>query len=162
MARERDLALFVVDERLPYRYRPVYDTATVIGVNVELSAPLAARLSGQVALDSRFYSLEEADEPFGLPTLEIRGRARYEVTELVGATAHVAFQNGLPFPVAERPGEVERGEILADVSVSGDYRFSQRFSAFAQANTLLNNRREKFLFYPTLGANVVVGVTGRF
>ena len=162
LARERDLALFVVDERLPYRYRPVYDTATVIGVNVELSAPLAARLSGQVALDSRFYSLEEADEPFGLPTLEIRGRARYEVTELVGATAHVAFQNGLPFPVAERPGEVERGEILADVSVSGDYRFSQRFSAFAQANNLLNNRREKFLFYPTLGANVVVGVTGRF
>lgn len=164
-ARENDLALFVVDEALPYRFTPRYDTADVVGVNVEVSAPLAARLSGQLTLDSRFYSLEVADEPFGLPTLELRGHARYELTELLGATAHVAFQNGLPYPGELGETEstsVERGEVLADLSLSADYRFSERFGAFVQANNVLNNRREKFLHYPTLGANAVIGVTGRF
>lgn len=165
-SREHDLALFVQDAELPYRFRPVYDTADVVGVNVTLSAPLTARLSGEASLDTRFYSLEAASEPFGLPTLELRGHARYEVTELLGAMAHVAFQNGLPYATpgdgtAEDPG-FERGEVLADVSLSADYRFHPRFTAFAQANNLLNNRREKFLNYPTLGANVIVGATARF
>ena len=164
-ARERNLALFAQDAFLPYRYRPAYDTAGVVGVNLEVSAPLAARLSGQLTLDARFYSLDNAEEPFGLPTVEVRGRARYEVTELLGATAHVAFQNALPFPVlaeGEASATVERGEVLADLSLAADYRFAERFGAFAQANNLLNNRREKFLHYPTLGTNVVVGVTARF
>ena len=164
-ARENDLAVFVIDEALPYRYAPRYDTADVVGVNVEVSAPLAARLSGQLVFDSRFYSLAQSAEPFGLPTVEVRGHARYEVTELLGAGAHVAFQNGLPFPTPESDEAadgIERGDVLADLSLSADYRFSERFSAFAQANNLLNNRREQFLFYPSLGTNLVVGVTGRF
>ncbi|MBK9015757.1 MAG: hypothetical protein IPM82_17780 [Saprospiraceae bacterium] len=51
---------------------------------------------------------------------------------------------------------------LYDVSVGGEYWFVKKFGAFLEVNNLLNNKRQRWIYYPTYGINVLGGITARF
>ena len=160
--RVNDLALFVSDSARVYQFRPRYDSADIVFVKLEASAPLLDRLSGNLQVESRSFSLETADEPYLLPSFDAQLRLRYDVSEKIGATGLLVAQNTLPvLTPADLETAPETG-ALVDFSIHGDYRFSQRFAAFAHLNNLFNNRRRMVPYYPVLGTNVMLGVTGRF
>ncbi len=158
-----DLALFVNDVTEFYKFVPRYDSANVFGLKLEASAPILARLSGHLQIENRIFDFDGPRDPYLLPSFDAEFRARYEIKEGVfGLSGLLVAQNALPVlqpNTFER--ELETGTLL-DLSVHADYRLSERFGAFAQANNLLNNRRRQFPFYPVLGTNFLVGVTARF
>ena len=163
-ARVNNLALFGRDDSLAYQFRPQYDTANIVSLNVSATMPLADRLSGTLIVDSRFINPETADEPFLLPSLDAAVRVNYElIDDRATVQGGLTVQNGLPFAVETAElTQVERTEFLLDLSVQGDYWITEKLGAFLQLNNLLNNRREKFPNYPIVGTNVMVGLTGRF
>ncbi len=158
-----NLALFVSDPTEVYKFVPRYDSARVFGLKLEASAPILARLSGHLQVENRIFSLNTARDPYLLPSFDAEFRGRYEIQEDVfGVTGLLIAQNALP---VRTPGDLLQAPnttTLLDVSLHADYRFAQRFGAFAQANNLLNNRRRKFPYYPGLGINFLVGLTARF
>lgn len=166
--RVNNIALFAFDPAAAYRFVPVYDTAGILGLHLTASTAITDRVTGLIAVDARDFSLDGADEPFGLPSFDARARASYEVVpDRFRVEGSVTFQNAPPFaaPTASEPGPIDPDDLtgaLFDVSVHGTYAISERFGAFAQLNNLLNNRRERIPYYPILGANVLAGVTARF
>ena len=58
--------------------------------------------------------------------------------------------------------EPENLKALADLNVKGEYFFKKRFSAFISLHNLLNNRNERFLYYPTQGFRVMLGASAFF
>ncbi len=161
--RVNNLALFVSDPDLVYKFRPRYDSADIIGVRLDASAPIGARLSGGLTVENRIYRLETAEDPYLLPSFDAQARARYEIEpDRFSVTGLIVAQNALPYL---RPSDLARTPptgTLLDLSVHGEYEFGGRFSAFAQANNLFNNQRRKFPYYPMVGINVLVGLTARF
>ena len=160
--RINDLALFVTDAERAYQFRPRYDSANVVFVKLEASAPITARLSGNLQVESRSFSLETAEAPYLLPSFDAQLRLGYKVSEKLSASGLLVAQNSFPVFVPGDGEEAPENGALFDFSIHGGYQLGARFSAFAQANNLFNNRRRKFPFYPVLGTNLLVGVTARF
>ena len=161
--RVNNLALFVSDSAAVHRFRPRYDSAGVTFVKLEASAPILARLSGHLHVETRSFGLETAEDPYLLPGFDAQLRLRYELLPgRANASALFVAQNALPVLAPDGLETAPETGGLYDFSVHGDYRLTERFAAFAQLNNLFNNRRRKFPYYPTLGANVLVGLTARF
>jgi outer membrane cobalamin receptor len=70
------------------------------------------------------------------------------------------MENGLPYRTAA--GEVDNLNALLDLSLSGEYTINEMFGAWLRVNNLLNNKRERFFQYPTIGTNLLVGVSATF
>ena len=51
---------------------------------------------------------------------------------------------------------------FCDISLGVDYKIKNRYSAFIQANNLLNNRYQRWYNYPVYGLNVIAGLTVKF
>ncbi len=51
---------------------------------------------------------------------------------------------------------------FCDISFGVDYKFKNRYSAFIQANNLLNNRYQRWYNYPVYGLNAMAGLTVKF
>jgi len=163
--RINNLALYVQDFTELHKFRPVFDTANVLGIRIEATMPLASRLNGRLQIDARNYDLNTADDPFLLPSFDAQLKVGYEViTNKFIASAILTGQNALPFsgPVFPDPRTGDFTTTLVDLSIHGDYWFAEKLGGFVQFNNLFNNQRRKFPFYPVLGTNVQVGIVGRF
>ncbi|MBZ0243372.1 MAG: hypothetical protein K8F24_09180, partial [Bacteroidales bacterium] len=57
---------------------------------------------------------------------------------------------------------VETLEQATDLSLGADYRFSDTFSAYVQANNLLNQNYMRYYNYPVQGFQIHAGIKVRF
>ena len=53
-------------------------------------------------------------------------------------------------------------DAIFDVNLKIEYRFSNEFSAFIEANNLLSQKYQRYLYYQSRGINLLFGVTYRF
>lgn len=53
-------------------------------------------------------------------------------------------------------------DAIFDVNLKVEYRFSNEFSAFIEANNLLSQKYQRYLYYQSRGINLLFGVTYRF
>ncbi|HVD99248.1 MAG TPA: hypothetical protein VNB90_13655 [Cytophagaceae bacterium] len=51
---------------------------------------------------------------------------------------------------------------IADLNFKIDYLFSKSFSAFIEVNNILSQKYQRYLYYPSKGINVLVGLTYSF
>jgi len=47
---------------------------------------------------------------------------------------------------------------LFDVNLGGQYEITDKFSGFLNINNILNNERERFNNYPSVGLNFLAGI----
>ena len=59
-------------------------------------------------------------------------------------------------------GDRVKSQALLDLSIGGSYYFTKNVGAFLDINNLLNNKRERWLDYPTVGLNFLAGIVARF
>ena len=164
--RVNKLALFLQDSTQLHRFRPAYDTANILGLQVEASMPLTELLSGSLSVEQQFFSLQRYEKPYLLPSFDAQIRLGYQVLpQKLGVNAILLVQNAPPFALAGDAGLVEANELtstLIDLSVHADYRVNRYLSAFVQANNLFDNQRRAVPYYPVLGINALVGLKARF
>ena len=157
-----NLALFVLDRSrgLP-QFDVVYDDGNIFTLQGSATYDQIdnLKLSGTIA--QRFYSLEDEEEAWHLPSFTLNLGAHYQLLEgkaSVGADFYL--ENGLPYQTLD--GGADNLNALSDLSLSGEYNFNDNFSGWLRINNLLNNKRQRFVQYPTIGTNLLVGVAAKF
>ncbi len=162
-----DLALFTFNNMRVgpiYDFAVLYDDVDVVYISGSLTATPIKGLTISGTVNKNFYNTIKQDKAWNLPSLEANFLATY--TSLDGklkATGQLFLQDGVTSTNSDIPGKFfEDLNALYDLSMGGEYWFSENFGAFLQLNNLLDNKRSRWIFYPTFGTNVLGGITVRF
>jgi hypothetical protein len=144
------------------RFRTLYDTARI--VNIQGTAKIipfrALTIMGTVSYNT-IFEMENEDSHWGLPKVEGNFQAVYALLDgRAQLRSALYIADGIPrINEFERPG---KSGALLDLNVGGNYYFTDNIGVFLDINNLLNNKRERWYNYPTVGMNFLAGVTARF
>ena len=144
-------------------FQVVYDNATITNVQgiarLKLFKDLLA-FSATVSQNLTF-ELDNQRKPWGLPKTEMNFYGTLALMEnKLELRGGVYVAEGIWFQDIE--GVARQGDALYDLSVGGNFRFTDNIGAFLDVNNLAHNKRERWYNYPTVGLNFIVGLTARF
>ena len=148
--RGRDLPQFAV----------TYDDGNIFTLQASGTTEIIKDLSVNATIAQRFYSLENQERAWHLPNFSLTTGADYKVSENFRVGADFFVENGLPYQAAD--GSVETLSPLLDLSFNGEYDLGENFGAWVKLNNVLANNRERFVQYPTIGINFLVGIAAKF
>lgn len=163
-SKASDLALFqtqYTSEDIT-RFHVMYDTVKISNIQgtIKFSPLKDLVLTGTLSQNFIMDPVREF-KAWGLPKLEGNFGAVYTALDgkaILKSNLYVA--DGIWFLDSE--GTARRSEVLLDLNVGGSYYFSKNIGAFLDINNILNNRRERWRDYPTVGLNFLAGLTARF
>ncbi|MEL6668471.1 MAG: hypothetical protein AAFP08_05840 [Bacteroidota bacterium] len=156
------LPLYLLNRRteLP-TFDVVFDTASIVSIQASLTIPLVENLDLTAGFIQNIYSLDNQDRPWHLPSTTLNATGIYTVPNSgLQVRADVFLENGLPTQNAD--GTARNLNALFDISLGAEYNLSDQLSLWGQLNNLANNQRQRFARYPTLGINVLAGVSVKF
>lgn len=158
-----DLALFQLSaqEDSIARFDVLYDTATIVYFKANLSAPIVKGLKLTGSISQNIYSLNNEAKAWHLPAFSVSAGARYRTEDQkLLVKADFFLENGVPYK--DINGKAQNLNGLFDISLGGEYFFTEKIGGFIQLNNLASNNRQRWQRYPTLGLNALVGITARF
>ncbi|MEL6831410.1 MAG: hypothetical protein AAFP77_00370 [Bacteroidota bacterium] len=158
-----NLALFQLGNALDSipRFDVLYDTANIFTIQGTVIVPLFEGLEITGSVAQNVFSLEREEKPWHLPSFTVNAGARYTTPDRqFSLKADFFLENGVPF--RNTAGEAENLNALFDLSIMGEYYFTDNIGAWIQLNNLAANQRQRWFRYPTLGLNAMVGVSARF
>ncbi len=149
------------------RFRVVYDTVKIFNVQGTLKFSPVKNLTITGTLSQNVFDNETtgtaADElaVWGLPEIEGDFGAVYTMLEnkaTLKASLHMADK----ISFLNEEGQRVKSKALLDLSIGGSYYFTKNVGAFLDINNILNNKRERWYRYPTVGMNFLGGIVARF
>ncbi|MEZ4985482.1 MAG: hypothetical protein R2795_10670 [Saprospiraceae bacterium] len=158
-----NLALFQLNNPLDSipRFHVLYDTALIVTIKGTVIVPLFDGLDITGSISQQIFTLEREEKPWHLPSFTVNAGARYTVPDQrFSVKADFFLENGVPY--RNTVGEIENLNALFDISLMGEYYFTDNIGAFLQLNNLASNQRQRWFRYPTMGINVLAGVTAKF
>lgn len=157
-----NLALYLLDrsQEVP-KFDVLYDDGTIVTLQASATANVIENLSINATVAQRFYSLENEERAWHLPSFSVNAGGAYTLMEgKLTLGAQLYLENGLPYQDSQ--GNAQNLNALADLNLNGEYDLSENFSAWLRVNNVLNNERQRFVQYPTIGTNLLVGVSAKF
>ncbi|MBL7827186.1 MAG: hypothetical protein JNJ57_11175 [Saprospiraceae bacterium] len=149
------------------RFHVLYDTVKIFNIQGTAKIKPIKDLVLTATYSQNVYDLEtrgtseDEEAAWGLPEIEGNFGAIYTLLE--GKAALKAnFYMADRIAHRDENGVFGKGEALYDLSVGGSYFFTKNVGAFLDINNMLNNKRERWYRYPTLGLNFMAGITARF
>ena len=156
-----NLALFLTDGDSIPRFNVLYDTASIVTVSAELNTELIEGLVLSGSFSQHFFSLENQEKPWHLPSLTVNAGLAYSgLIDNLTVKGELFMQNGVPVKGAD--GKPKNLNTLLDLSLGAEYQLSDGIGAFVQVNNVLNNRWQRWQHYPTFGLNAMAGISARF
>lgn len=157
-----NLATYVLDRTTAIpQFRVLYDDGNIFTLQGSGTMEPIKNLKVNATIAQRFYSLKTQEKAWHLPSFSFTAGGDYKLEKQnVTLGADFYFENGLPYMDSE--GTAQNLNPLADLNLNGEYGFSENFSAWLRVNNLLGNNRERFVQYPTIGLNLLVGVSAKF
>ncbi|MBK8556772.1 MAG: hypothetical protein IPL65_13820 [Lewinellaceae bacterium] len=162
-ANARDMALYQssFDNTGITRFQVLYDTVNIFSIQgtVKLIPFEGFTLGGTVG--TSVFSPSNQEHAWGIPALETNVNAIYSLLDgkaQLKGNLYLADQIFFNNP----EGQLVKTGALVDLSFGGSYYFTKNIGVFLDINNLLNNKRQRWLDYPTFGLNVLGGVTARF
>ncbi|MFN0033525.1 MAG: hypothetical protein ACKVUS_00575 [Saprospiraceae bacterium] len=172
-SKASDLALYQTlfstapDSKGITRFQVIYDTVKIANFQGTLKLRPTKNLTltgtySQSVFDTQTTETS-ADEPsaWGLPEIEGDFSAVYALLEgkaSLKASLHMADK----ITFYNEAGDREKSKALLDLSIGGSYYFTKNVGAFLDINNVLNNKRERWYNYPTVGLNFLGGIVARF
>ncbi len=143
------------------RFDVIYDDGSQVYLQATATLPIVEDLDLNATFVQRFYSMEDEEKPWHLPSLSLNAAGIYTLRTLpLQLRADLFIENGLPYETPE--GGVDNLNALLDLSLNAEYTITEVFGVWARVNNLLNNKRERFFQYPTIGTNFLVGASASF
>jgi hypothetical protein len=102
------------------------------------------------------YTLSSLKEAWHLPRTLLSAFGSVAVAENLSLSGEFYFMGGIKalnpatFSTQTLPG-------MADLNIKGEYHFKTRYSAFMSVNNLLNNKNQRYLYYPSQGLRIMLG-----
>jgi hypothetical protein len=156
-----NLALFLTGQDAIPRFDVRYDSAGIVTLALELRTQIIQGLEINGRFAQHVFNLQNQEKPWHLPSLSLNAGVAYRgLVDGLTLRGELFFQNALPVLAAD--GTPDNLNTLLDLSAAADYRISPNLGAFIQANNLLNNRYQRWQYYPMVGLNVVAGLRAQF
>jgi len=162
-----DLALYFTDyTRDPiFDFNVIYDDVDIVNFGGSITARPIRGLEVTGTIAQNIYDVSAINgRAWHLPATEVNIQTLYTTMDgKLRGKAQFFFQNGVPFN--ERFGGVGRSATLnrlADLSVGGEYWVGKNFGLFLDVNNIFNNKRQRWMNYPTYGINFLGGISARF
>ncbi|MEJ5963488.1 hypothetical protein [Pedobacter immunditicola] len=171
-----NLPLFVNNYNSPQQFDVIYEfgKTKLLGVEGELSVQVsnALKWTGMINLES--YEPDRETEAWFKPQLRVSSNLLYNINDKLSFNAAVALQddskaklyNAAPSsPYVVPNTDIERVVNIkgfVDLGIGASYKINNKFSVFANANNLLNNKNGRFLYYQAIGFNGFGGLTYSF
>ncbi len=148
------------------KFAVIYDggKSTVTGFNGDLDYKLSEVVDIYGKFEYRKYALATEAEAWNLPTAKLTAGTNFRISKKItingallirGETKDRLPATGTTYQIVELPA-------FADLNGGIDYKLSKRISIFAQANNLLNNKYQTYLYYPVNGFNIFGGLSVNF
>lgn len=170
-----NMALFVNNMDRPFQFDMVYDgdgdeAVKHIGVEGELNIRLSEliNLGGRLNIDQ--YTMAYQEETWHTPKIRVAANARFNISEKLyidgealfhGNTKGRTFQYQGSTPLSTTP-LVESIPSFLDLSAGAEYKATKQLGIFVKANNILNTEYQRYLYYPSLGFNIIGGVNFSF
>ncbi len=138
-----------------------YADVNIINFRASIKATVLKNLTFTGVLSQSFYDVSIERKAWHLPALDANFMAVYTTSDnKLRAKAQLNLSDGVTANTGISRWTNLNG--LYDVSVGGEYWFVKKFGAFLEVNNLLNNKRQRWIYYPTYGVNFLAGFTARF
>jgi len=144
------------------RFQTIYDTAKIVNIQgaVKITMLKSLVLSGTLSQNLSMETSRES-KPWGLPKLEGNFGAVYTVLDgKASLRGNCYVADGIWHRDSE--GIARQASVLFDLGFGGSYYFTKNIGAFLDVNNIVNNRRERWVDYPMIGTNFLVGITAKF
>ena len=158
-----NLALFLLDDLMDTipRFDILYDTVKIFNIQASLTAPVFKGLEVTATINQNFYTLQNEEKAWHLPSFTANIGAKYITMEdKLAVTVEVYLENGVPYK--DILGDPQNLNGLLDINVGAEYFFTENIGAFVRLNNVLSNKRQRWHRYPQFGLNALVGVSARF
>jgi hypothetical protein len=149
------------------RFRVIYDTVRIFNLQGTVKITPIKNLVITGTLSQNVFDNETTDSSadelavWGLPEIEGDFAAIYTLLEgkaSIRSSLHMADR----ITFLDEAGDRVKSKALLDLNIGGSYYFTKNIGAFLDINNILNNKRERWYRYPTIGTNFLVGITARF
>jgi len=126
---------------------------------------LAYDLSKETKAGLRFsllsYGVNTVKQPWHLPHSVFTLFGRQYLGENLMLSAEFSYMGGIK-ALNVKTLETETLKPLADLNLKGEYFFKKNFSGFLSMHNILNNKNQRFNYYPTQGFRIMVGAAAVF
>lgn len=145
------------------KFQLVYDDKNTRRFSLETEVLYDAGEATRAGFRATFlsYGLKNLPEPWHAPHSIITLFGRQSISEKIQLSGEFYYMGGIKAFNSERL-ETEKLSPMADFNLKGEYFFKKQFSAFLSAHNLLNNKNQRFQYYPTQGFRIMVGATASF
>ena len=166
-----DLPLFVNNFNFAAgqnKFLVIYDTgrSTVTGFNGDLDFKASETLDLYGRLEYRKYDLATQQEAWNLPTFKLTAGTDIHLNKKITINGLLLIRGDviarLPSAVSTTGYQAVSLPSFADLSGGVSYKLNKRVAFFAQANNLLNNKYQTYLYYPVNGFNIFGGLSVGF
>lgn len=151
-------------------FRLIYDDVTTFEIEGNLNLDITDEFSLNGTAIYSNYDTENFSEVFNLPTFKTTLKADYQTNKwfantavyLVGESKDVEIPYGIiPFTY-NLAFYIIKNKSYVDVDLNAGYHFSNRLTAFAKVNNLLNGDHQPFVHYKVQGLQAIAGITYKF
>ncbi|UJP64284.1 TonB-dependent receptor [Mongoliitalea daihaiensis] len=116
---------------------------------------------GSFGVDYFQYTTSELQAAFHRPSVELKWNNNFRPTEQWLIQMNVLAMGGIQ--VADvGSDDITTLPTVLDLQVKADYKITERISAFAVGNNLLNRTNQRFINYPVRGIQGILGATFKF
>lgn len=145
------------------QFAVVYDSSSTrrFTWETELTYDLSIKTRAGFRYSFIKYGLDKLDEPWHAPNSILTLFGRQQISEKIMLSGEFYYMGGLR-GYNWKTAETEKLKGLADLNLKGEYFFKKRFSGFLSVHNLLNNKNERFLYYPTQGLRLMIGASATF
>ena len=160
-----DMPLFISNFNSSSRYNSfnvIYDkgNALVTGLNAELDCKPGNDFDIFGKAEIRNYAMATETQAWNLPKLKITAGTTIHLNSKIDINGSLVFRSATTDSLANN--QIKSLPAFVDVSGGIDYKVSTRFAIFAQANNLLSNNYQMWLYYPNYGFNIFGGLSYKF
>jgi len=168
-----DMLFFMNDFFNPYnpetnvnlgnKFTGLYDDVNLTTVNLELGYHQSEQLLISFSADYRHYKMATEEKPWHKPAFQAKASAKYRLNKKISITGDLFYDSRIYARTYENniPAIVKRDGFF-DLNLGGEYRFSDRISAFVRLNNVAAVRYFRWYNYPSQRINVMGGLTFSF
>lgn len=160
----KNQAFFLNDFTRREQFVLVYDSAKTRRFTWETQALYDVGKNTKAGLTFSMFSYgvsKQLKEPWHAPHSLVSAFVRQSLNENLMLSGEIYYLGGLKALNPETL-ETEKLKGLVDFNLKGEYFFKKRFSAYLSVHNLLNNKNQRYQYYPTQGIRVMVGATAAF
>lgn len=173
-----NMAFFANKPLEPYLYTVIYEdygqSTSIFGVEGAINLRISETVSLGGKINMNEYDLKSQEEAWYLPKVRLEANSRINISDRLYVNAEVLFHgqsyalladDNAMLPGPDGPAvSFTKHTVPAFVDLSGgiNLKFTERIGVFGRINNIFNAKYERYLYYPSLGMNILGGVNISF